>query len=231
MANVNVLDSFINYTDLGAGSVPVVFLHGNPTSSHLWRNVIPHVADQTRVLAPDLIGMGASGKPAAGSRFSTELCIGRKSYIGQFFGFGPQCRGRRIRNRCGCAVADNLWGLRNSALSDVFFPRVMVQAALSGRNRHADRVFPRRYRPPRRPGRPTAAGHRTLSAFRQGFLRPVGRTLGARRWIARDESPVGVLQSLMIRPVGAAARRSHREWSWWRRLPRHRPARCTARPR
>ncbi|MGY4099820.1 haloalkane dehalogenase [Nocardia sp. R16R-3T] len=68
MATVDVLDSFINYTDLGAGSVPVVFLHGNPTSSHLWRNVIPHVADLTRVLAPDLIGMGASGKPDSAYR-------------------------------------------------------------------------------------------------------------------------------------------------------------------
>ncbi|MFQ6398634.1 haloalkane dehalogenase [Nocardia sp. KC 131] len=69
MATVDVLDSFINYIDLGTGSVPVVFLHGNPTSSHLWRKVIPHVVDQTRTLAPDLIGMGASGKPESGYRF------------------------------------------------------------------------------------------------------------------------------------------------------------------
>ncbi|WP_431954758.1 haloalkane dehalogenase [Nocardia lijiangensis] len=71
MPTIDVLDSFISYTDTdtGAGSVPVVFLHGNPTSSHLWRNVIPHVADQARALAPDLIGMGASGKPDIDYRF------------------------------------------------------------------------------------------------------------------------------------------------------------------
>src|SRR3984957_2626672 len=63
MATIEVLDSFMSYTDAGTGDVPVVFLHGNPTSSYLWRNVIPHVADQTRCLAPDLIGMGGSGKP------------------------------------------------------------------------------------------------------------------------------------------------------------------------
>lgn len=68
MATVDVLDSFINYRDAGTGSVPVVFLHGNPTSSHLWRTVIPHVTDQTRALAPDLIGMGESGKPDSGYR-------------------------------------------------------------------------------------------------------------------------------------------------------------------
>ena len=41
---------------------PIVFLHGNPTSSYLWRNVIPHVADAGRCIAPDLIGQGDSDK-------------------------------------------------------------------------------------------------------------------------------------------------------------------------
>jgi haloalkane dehalogenase len=70
MATVNVLDSQMAYTQAGSGPVPVVFLHGNPTSSYLWRNVIPHVASLTRCLAPDLIGMGASGKPDIAYRFA-----------------------------------------------------------------------------------------------------------------------------------------------------------------
>jgi haloalkane dehalogenase len=45
----------------------VVFLHGNPTSSYLWRNVIPHVARTHRCLAPDLIGMGDSGRAPSGA--------------------------------------------------------------------------------------------------------------------------------------------------------------------
>lgn len=72
MPVIDVLDSFMNYTDAGAG-VPVVFLHGNPTSSYLWRNVIPHVSDDVRALAPDLIGMGASGKPEIGYRFADHV--------------------------------------------------------------------------------------------------------------------------------------------------------------
>src|SRR5690606_20503396 len=40
----------------------VVFLHGNPTSSYLWRNVVPHVAEQARCIVPDLIGHGDSDK-------------------------------------------------------------------------------------------------------------------------------------------------------------------------
>ena len=66
---VRVLDSEISYVDLGSGA-PVVFLHGNPTSSYLWRNVIPYVVPFRRCLAPDLIGMGQSGKPRShGYRF------------------------------------------------------------------------------------------------------------------------------------------------------------------
>ncbi len=61
-----VLDSDMAYVDTGSGD-PVVFLHGNPTSSYLWRNVIPRVAQARRCLAPDLIGMGDSGKNPAGS--------------------------------------------------------------------------------------------------------------------------------------------------------------------
>ena len=61
---VSVLDSEISFADTGGGA-PVVFLHGNPTSSYLWRNVIPHVAPLGRCLAPDLIGMGQSGKSPA----------------------------------------------------------------------------------------------------------------------------------------------------------------------
>jgi haloalkane dehalogenase len=63
---VRVLDAEMAYVDTGAGD-PVVFLHGNPTSSYLWRNVIPHVQPASRCLAPDLIGMGDSGKAPAGS--------------------------------------------------------------------------------------------------------------------------------------------------------------------
>lgn len=64
-----MLDSHIAYVERGAGD-PVVFLHGNPTSSYLWRNVIPHLEPHARCLAPDLIGMGASGKPEIGYRFA-----------------------------------------------------------------------------------------------------------------------------------------------------------------
>lgn len=66
---IEVLGSEMAYVDVGEGD-PIVFLHGNPTSSYLWRNVIPHVVGLGRCIAPDLIGMGDSSKvPGIGYRF------------------------------------------------------------------------------------------------------------------------------------------------------------------
>lgn len=59
---VEVLGSRMHYVDEGQGD-PVLFLHGNPTSSYLWRNVIPYVTGDHRAIAVDLIGMGKSDKP------------------------------------------------------------------------------------------------------------------------------------------------------------------------
>ena len=63
---VDALDSQMEFIDEGDGDA-IVLLHGNPTSSYLWRNVIPHLAGLGRVLAPDLIGMGRSSRAPGGS--------------------------------------------------------------------------------------------------------------------------------------------------------------------
>jgi len=56
-----VLGKQMAYIEEGEGD-PIVFLHGNPTSSYLWRNILPHLAGRGRLIAPDLIGMGDSEK-------------------------------------------------------------------------------------------------------------------------------------------------------------------------
>lgn len=71
MPTIPVLESYIHYEESGSGA-PLVFLHGNPTSSHLWRNVTPRLGGGVRTLAPDLVGMGASGKPAIEYRFDEQ---------------------------------------------------------------------------------------------------------------------------------------------------------------
>ncbi len=67
MQTTQVLDSFIAHREAGTGA-PIVLLHGNPTSSFVWRNVIPALPG--RKLAPDLIGMGESGKPNLAYRYA-----------------------------------------------------------------------------------------------------------------------------------------------------------------
>jgi haloalkane dehalogenase len=69
MPDLDVLDSTISYLDQGSGT-PVVFLHGNPASSYAWRKVLSRWDRPGRLLAPDLIGMGRSGKPPSEYRFA-----------------------------------------------------------------------------------------------------------------------------------------------------------------
>ena len=65
----------ISYVDTGSGD-PIVFLHGNPTSSYLWRNIIAHLESAGRCLAPDLMGMGESGSSPNGSyRFTDHSAL------------------------------------------------------------------------------------------------------------------------------------------------------------
>ena len=61
MPTTSVLNSTMVHRELGTGR-PIMFLHGNPTSSYLWRDILPAVGPGRR-LAPDLIGMGESGQP------------------------------------------------------------------------------------------------------------------------------------------------------------------------
>src|SRR5437660_9570355 len=63
---IPILDTEMSHVTVGRGH-PIVFLHGNPTSSYLWRNVIPHVSDLGWCLAPDLVGMGQSGASPRGA--------------------------------------------------------------------------------------------------------------------------------------------------------------------
>lgn len=63
----DVVGTTMEYVDTGGKGDAIVLLHGNPTSSYLWRNVIPHLMEHGRCLAPDLIGMGRSGSSSTGS--------------------------------------------------------------------------------------------------------------------------------------------------------------------
>jgi haloalkane dehalogenase len=70
LPQINVLGSTMAYREAGDREAPVaLFLHGNPTSSYIWRNILPRVAPVAHCIAPDLIGFGQSGKPDIEYRF------------------------------------------------------------------------------------------------------------------------------------------------------------------
>src|SRR5215475_9013075 len=74
LPQVNVLDSTVAYREAGNPEAPVaLFLHGNPTSSYIWRNILPLVAPVAHFIAPDLIGFGQSGKPDIEYRFADHV--------------------------------------------------------------------------------------------------------------------------------------------------------------
>ena len=77
---IAVADSEMSYVDTGGDGPLAVFLHGNPTSSYLWRNVIKEVAPTARCMAPDLIGMGDSGESSSGYTF-----IDHRRYLDAWF--------------------------------------------------------------------------------------------------------------------------------------------------
>lgn len=80
----DVLGRRMAYVERGEGH-PIVFLHGNPTSSFLWRNVLPHVeAPGRRLIVPDLIGMGDSDKIPAGAEPDRYRLAGHARYLGAF---------------------------------------------------------------------------------------------------------------------------------------------------
>lgn len=77
---VEVNGSKLHYIDEGEGD-PILFLHGNPTSSYLWRNIIPHLTPNARCIALDLIGMGKSDKPDIAYTFDNHY-----DYLEKFIG-------------------------------------------------------------------------------------------------------------------------------------------------
>jgi haloalkane dehalogenase len=68
----------MHYLEAGEGH-PMLFLHGNPTHSYIWRNIIPHLSTQVRCIAPDLIGMGKSDKPDIAYEFTDHV-----AYLDEF---------------------------------------------------------------------------------------------------------------------------------------------------
>jgi haloalkane dehalogenase len=122
-ASVSVLGQRMAYVETGAGE-PVVFLHGNPTSSYLWRNVIHHLAPLGRCIAPDLIGMGDSDPAPDGSyRF-----VDHRRYLDAFLeGVGASERVTLVVHDWGSALGFD-WARRHpDAVKGIAYMEAIVR--------------------------------------------------------------------------------------------------------
>lgn len=106
-----VLGSTMAYREAGPTDAPVaLFLHGNPTSSYIWRNILPHVSSVARCVAVDLIGFGQSGKPDIAYRFEDHV-----RYLDAFIAEAGITSAYLVAQDWGTALAFHL-GARRPAL-------------------------------------------------------------------------------------------------------------------
>jgi haloalkane dehalogenase len=112
-----VLGSTIAYREDGSPDAPVaLFLHGNPTSSYIWRNVIPHVAPVAHCIAPDLIGFGQSGKPDIEYRFTDHV-----RYLDEFIAVSGITSAFLVAQDWGSALALHLAARRPAFVRGLAF--------------------------------------------------------------------------------------------------------------
>ena len=110
---VEVLGRRMAYVEAGSGD-PIVLLHGNPTSSYLWRNVIPHLQGLGRCIAPDLIGMGDSAKLPGSGPESYRFVEHRQYLDGLLDALGVRERVTLVVHDWGSALGFD-WARRHAA--------------------------------------------------------------------------------------------------------------------
>jgi haloalkane dehalogenase len=119
----------IAFHDIGSGE-PIVFLHGNPTSSYLWRNIIPHVQMFGRCIAPDLIGMGDSQKLSNSNANSYTFAEHRRYLDGFFDALGLKERVTLVVHDWGSALGFD-WARRNPGAVKAIVHMEALVAAMS----------------------------------------------------------------------------------------------------
>src|SRR6266508_4597142 len=112
-----VLGSTMAYREEGSRDAPIaLFLHGNPTSSYIWRNVIPQVTPVAHCIAPDLIGFGQSGKPDIDYRFTDHV-----RYLDEFIAVLGLTSAYLIAHDWGTALAFHLAARRPAFVRGLAF--------------------------------------------------------------------------------------------------------------
>jgi haloalkane dehalogenase len=114
------------YVDVGEGD-PIVFLHGNPTSSYLWRNVMPHVVPLGRCIAPDLVGMGDSGKLPEPGASSYSFVEHRRYLDGLLDGLGVDGGVTFVVHDWGSALGFDWANRHRDAVAGIVYMEAIVR--------------------------------------------------------------------------------------------------------
>jgi haloalkane dehalogenase len=128
-SRVRVGDQEMAFVDVGTGD-PIVFLHGNPTSSYLWRNVIPHVRHLGRCLAPDLIGMGESSKLADPQRGTYSFATHARFLAGFLEAVGVTGRATLVLHDWGGGLGFDWAAAHPDAVRGIAFTETIVNPML-----------------------------------------------------------------------------------------------------
>jgi haloalkane dehalogenase len=121
-----VLGRRMAYVEQGVGD-PIVLLHGNPTSSYLWRNVIPHLSGLGRCIAPDLIGMGDSDKLPDSSPSSYTFVEHRRYLDGLLEKLGVRARVTFVIHDWGSALGFDWANRHRDAVKGIAYMEALVR--------------------------------------------------------------------------------------------------------
>jgi haloalkane dehalogenase len=130
------------YVDAGQGN-PIVFLHGNPTSSYLWRNILPHLQPAGRCIAPDLIGMGDSQKLTVGGPGSYTFAEHRRYLDGLLACLGVERNVTLVGHDWGSALGFDWANRHRGAVHGIAYMEAIVQPVTWGQWPHTRTFFER----------------------------------------------------------------------------------------
>ena len=108
---IDVLGKHVAYVEMGEGD-PIIFQHGNPTSSYLWRNIVPHLQSLGRCIAMDLIGMGDSEKLEDEGNMTYSYAVHKKYFDGFLSEMGIKNNATLVIHDWGSALGFN-WAYDN----------------------------------------------------------------------------------------------------------------------
>src|SRR5215469_9655499 len=121
-----ILGSQMAYVEVGKGD-PIVLLHGNPTSSYLWRNVLPYLEPLGRCIAPDLIGMGDSDKLPDSGRDSYRF-VDHRCYLDALLeALGVRARVTLVVHDWGSALGFDWANRHRQAVKGIAFMEAIVR--------------------------------------------------------------------------------------------------------